>query len=249
MYESIREKTHNLVMKVSGESQASKRGRKISGQLHRNALGLFYQYATSHTENQIYAISERCLSMQIERRVRAWLDENMQTWEKNLADYIRALERVNAMLETASRPYPAKRWDSAVIRGFYAAYSYNRNTGGTVDKFRELIEWYIGQNESRKKWNSRFDVFYEGKQNPFRIDQVNLKWLSRVQKLGGPALEPFKRVKKILAPAGYHESHVIPHADGGEDVVVEPAISNLQRGREPMTEDTFTKLSLKNTIV
>lgn len=236
LYEDVREKTRNLVLKVSGESQASKRGRKLSGQLHRNALGLFYQCVSGHTENQIYAISERCLGNQIERRVRSWLDENILTWQQSVTDYIRALERVNALLETATKSYPAKRWDSAVIRGFYAAYFYNRNTNSTIDKFRDLIEWYVRQNESRKKWNSRFDVFYEDKQNPFRIDQVNLKWLSRVQKLGGPALEPFRRVKKILVPAGYNESHLMPHADGGEITFPEPAMLNLARGREPVSE-------------
>ena len=79
-------------------------------------------------------------------------------------------------------------------------------------------------------------MLYDGYPQLVRIDQINLKWLNRIAKVGGPELIKIKREKKIDAPAGYDESHVIPHADGGTTVFVEPSILNRARGRRIATE-------------
>lgn len=248
LYEFIRAHVMSVAFRISGESATAKPNRKLAGQLHRCSLGLFFQYVTKHRETQLYAKSERNISTQIERRVRSWLEGNRCEWENEANNFIRALERINAQLETATANHNSKRWDTAAIRGFYSAYFYISNIGCSTEKFIQLIDWYVLNNLKRSRWPSRFEVEVNGIPQSFRIDQSNLKWLSKLELLGGPEISELKRKKTIHAPAGYHESHVIPHADGGKIVVVEPAISNLQRGRAPMTEETLTILSPNSPV-
>ena len=235
LYATVRDATFELSRRISGESVTIKQQRKLSGQRHRQSLGLFYQYATKHTEKQIYAKSEKNLQSQIERRTREWLNNNMTSWKATVDSYARSLERVNAMMIEAVRDQTLKKWDVAAVRSFYATYFYCQNIGCPMDRFASLIEWYVGQHDFRCNWASRWDIDYEGEKRRFRMDQTNLKWLENAAKLGAPEISRPKREKKIDAPAGYHESHVIPHADGGIEVFTEPSILNQSRGRREVS--------------
>jgi hypothetical protein len=237
LYSTVREVVRDVSCRMAGKSRSIKDGRKKSGQLNRNSLALFYQYVTGHKEPQIYARSERNLEDQIERRVRAWLDENTEELEAKVEGFIRTLENVNAILEQKTLGLPAKQWDITAVRALYAAYLYCRNAGCHADCFLGIVDWYISQNASRKAWQARFDVDVDGTPNTFRMDQVSLKWLDRVSEFGGPSINPRKRTKQLVARAGYDESHIVPHADGGTDTVSEPAIINRSRGRAPMEVD------------
>lgn len=231
LYGHIRTNVNDLSIQKAGCSRASAQCRKKAGQLHRNSLGLFYQHCTSHTETQLYVKSENSLKVQIERRVRVWLDNNLQDWENKANKFIRNLERVNALLEEKTSRYTPKQWDLTAVRSLYAANIYAHNIGCTTDYFDELVDWFVFQNVNRKKWSARFDVDVEGTKTPFRMDQVSLKWLPHIETLGGPKIVVAKRVKSFVARAGYDESHITPHADGGTETFSEPSITNRARGR------------------
>lgn len=232
LYEMVRDKVDELSTGMAGISRSSEHSRKKAGQLHRNSLGLFYQYATRHRDLQLYAKSERSLNDQIERRVRQWLDNNSSDWKSKVDNFIRTLERVNALLSDKTKSHPAKRWDMTAVRAMYSANLYCRNVGCPSDAFDSLVDWFVSANVPRKTWSARYEIDVNGTPTPVRMDQVSLRWLEKVEAAGGPAVVAPKRVKRIVAPAGYDESHVIPHADGGVETIVEPAITNRARGRQ-----------------
>lgn len=234
LYELVRTKVDELSTSVAGISRSSEHSRKKAGQLHRNSLGLFFQYATRHRDLQLYAKSERSLNDQIERRVRGWLNENQDDWRTKVETFIRTLERVNALLSEKTKAFHAKRWDMTAVRALYSAHLYCRNVQCHSDVFDELVGWFVAANVTRKTWSARYEVDVNGTPTPIRMDQVSLRWLERVQGAGGPAAVAKKRVKNVVAPAGYDESHVTPHADGGTETFVEPAITNRARGRQPL---------------
>ena len=107
LYELVRTKVDDLSTGIAGISRSSEHSRKKAGQLHRNSLGLFFQYATRHRDLQLYAKSERNLNDQIERRVRSWLNEHLDGWRAKVDGFIRTLERVNAVLREDQRPRAA----------------------------------------------------------------------------------------------------------------------------------------------
>jgi hypothetical protein len=232
LYQRIRQTVHDLSISLAGISRSTAHARKKAGQLHRSSLGLFYQYATGHKEMQLYAKSERSINDQIERRVRAWLDQNIDNWESTAENFIRELERINAVLNHATKPHQLKRWDLTSVRAMYAAKIYCRNMKCPSDVFANLVDWYVQQNVSRKSWSARFEVMVADTPTPVRLDQNSLKWLRKVAEVGGPEVCERKRVKNYNAPAGYDESHVVPHADGGTETFVEPAIPNRARQRQ-----------------
>lgn len=234
LYGLIRNDVDWLSTEKAGCSRASKHSRKKAGQLHRNSLGLFYQYCTRHKEQFLYVKSSTTLKAQIERRVREWLEGNLEDSIEREKEFVRSLERVNAILKEKTSAYPAKQWDLTAVRGLYAAYIHCRNIGCTTDVFIDLVDWFVSQNINRKKWSARFDVNVNGIASAFRMDQISLKWLFNVVSLGGPEICVLKRVKNFIAPAGYDVSHVTPHADGGTETVIEPAMINRARGRQPI---------------
>jgi hypothetical protein len=231
LYEMVRAKVDDLSTGMAGISRSTEHSRKKAGQLHRNSLGLFFQYATRHRDLQLYAKSERNLNDQIERRVRSWLNEHLDEWRPSVEGFIRTLERVNAILRDKTKDHELRRWDMTAVRAMYAAHLHCRNAGCTTDVFDALVEWFVSANSSRKAWPARFEVDVEGSPQALRMDQVSIRWIERVAGLGGPPVVAVKRVKKINAPAGYDESHVVPHADGGVETFVEPSITNRARGR------------------
>lgn len=235
LYQFVRSRVDDLSVGMAGISRSSEHGRKKAGQLHRHSLGLFYKYATKHDALPLYAKSERCINDQIERRVRLWLDENANDWRHDGECFIRALENVNAVLRHATRDYEQKRWDMTAVRALYSASLHCKNIGCTSDVFANLVEWYVLANVNRRQWPSRYEIDLDGSPTEFRLDQVSMKWLDRVQSLGGPAIERTKRTKGAVAPAGYDSSHVIPHADGGTETFTEPATINRARGRNPVS--------------
>jgi hypothetical protein len=236
LYELVRSKVDDLSVGMAGVSRSSEHSRKKAGQLHRNSLGLFYQYASRHRDLQLYAKSERSLNDQIERRVRGWLNENADDWRAKADSFIRTLERVNALLSEQTKSHQSKRWDMTAVRALYAAHLYCRNVGCPSEVFSQLVEWFVAANITRKTWSARYEVEVDGAPTPIRMDQVSLRWLERVQSVGGPSVVAKKRIKNIVAPAGYDESHIIPHADGGTETVVEPSVTNRARGRNPISE-------------
>jgi len=234
LYAAIRSKVDDLTLGMAGISRSSQHGRKKSGQLHRHSLGLFYKYATRHRDLKLYAKSERNIDDQIERRVRAWLEKNMDDWQSKCDGFVRSIEHVNALLRDKTKNYELKRWDMTAVRAMYSAHLHLKNAGCPSDVFSNLVEWFVQANVSRKTWSSRYEIDVEGTPTVFRLDQVSLRWLERVEGFGGPAVECVRRVKRIVAPAGYDESHVTPHADGGTETFVEPSITNRARGRNPV---------------
>ena len=234
MYELIRVKLDDLSVGMAGISRSSDHGRKKAGQLHRNSLGLFYQYASRHKEIQLYAKSERSLNDQIERRVRIWLDQNLSDWRSKADAFIQTIERVNAILRTKTDSHPAKRWDLTAVRALYSAHFYSKNNGLSSDFFMSLVEWFVASNTLRKTWAARFEVVVHGQPVVVRMDQMSLRWLERVKDAGGPAFVIPKRERRYIAQAGFEDSHIIPHADGGTETIVEPAITNRARGRRPI---------------
>lgn len=241
LYQKVRNKVDELSIDLAGVSRSSEHGRKRAGQLHRNSLGLFYQYATGHKQLQLYAKSERSLNDQIERRARTWLSENINNWESAVDQFVRELERVNALLREKTKHHQLKRWDLAAVRALYAARVYSKNVGCPSDVFSDLVDWYVGQNTRREAWKARFEVDVDGKPTTIRMDQHSLKWIEAVCKAGGPVIQERKRVKTYIAPAGYDESHITPFADGGNETFVEPAITNRARGRQSVEENERTK--------
>jgi hypothetical protein len=231
LYEMVRVKVDDLSTGMAGISRSTEHSRKKAGQLHRNSLGLFFQYATRHRDLQLYAKSERNLNDQIERRVRSWLNEHLDEWRPSVEGFIRTLERVNAILRDKTKDHELRRWDMTAVRAMYAAHLHCRNAGCTSDVFDALVEWFVSANSSRKAWPARFEVDVKGSPQALRMDQVSIRWIERVAGLGGPSVVAVKRVKKINAPAGYDESHVVPHADGGVETFVEPSVTNRARGR------------------
>jgi hypothetical protein len=234
LYAAIRNTVDSLSVSLAGLSRSSEHGRKKAGQLHRNSLGLFFQYAKGHRDLQLYAKSERSLNDQIERRVRAWLDENMDSWKDRVQAVIRTLERVNALLSEKTKSHPARRWDLTAVRAMYSANIYCKNVGCVSDVFDGLVNWFVACNVQRKTWSARYEVLVEGTPVTVRMDQASLKWLDRVQSAGGPAVVVSKRTRNYVAPAGFDDSHVTPHADGGTETIIEPSISNRARGRRPI---------------
>lgn len=234
LYESVRSAVGELSIDLAGVSRAGESGRKKNGQLHRNALGLFFQHVSRHTELVLYAKSERNLNEQIERRVRRWLDDNQSDWRSKFDGFVRAIERVNATLRDRTSSSDARRWDMTAVRAMYAACAYCRNVGCSSDVFSALVDWFVSCNGNRKTWSARFEVNVSGEPVSVRLDQVSLRWLERLEAVGGPSVACRKREKRIVARAGYDESHVIPHADGGTETVVEPATANRARGRAPI---------------
>ncbi|NDC95032.1 DUF262 domain-containing protein [bacterium] len=231
LYELVRTKVDDLSTGIAGISRSSEHSRKKAGQLHRNSLGLFFQYATRHRDLQLYAKSERNLNDQIERRVRSWLNEHLDGWRAKVDGFIRTLERVNAVLRDKTKDHELRRWDMTAVRAMYAANVYCRNVGCTSDVFDALVAWFVASNANRKAWPARFEVDVSGTPTAMRLDQVSLRWIERVAAAGGPLALPMNRSKRIEAPAGYDESHVVPHADGGTETFVEPSIANRARGR------------------
>lgn len=236
LYEMVRTSVGELSVTMAGISRASDPGRKKKGQLYRNSLGLFFQYVTRHTSPVLYAKSERNLDEQIERRVRQWLDDNCEDWRSEFNSFVRMLERVNATLTEKTIAVESKRWDMTAVRAMYAAATYCRNTRVTADVFDALVDWFIQCNRNRKTWSARFEVEIDGEPRIVRMDQVSLLWLQRVSETGGPEISCRKRAKRFVARAGYDESHIIPHADGGVETVSEPATANRARGRNPMQD-------------
>jgi hypothetical protein len=236
LYQAVRVKVDDLTMGMAGISRSSEHGRKKSGQLHRHSLGLFYKYVTRHKDLQLYAKSERSINDQIERRVRAWLENNMDDWHSKCDGFIRSLENVNAVLRDATKVYEQKRWDMVAVRAMYSAYLHCKSIGCVSDVFADLVQWFVLANVNRKTWSSRYEIDLDGSPTSFRLNQVSLGWLNRVHEFGGPAIECVKRTKRLVAPAGYDESHVVPHADGGTETFTEPAITNRARGRNPVDQ-------------
>lgn len=236
LYETLRTKVRELSVDMAGVSRSTEDARKKAGQLHRNSLGLFYQYATRHKDMRLYAKSERNLDDQVERRVRQWLDDNAQDWRLKVDGFVRSLERINAILREKTKAHDARRWDMTAVRALYAASCHCRNIGCPTDAFNSLVDWFIASNGNRRTWAARFEIEVSGEPVVIRMDQVSLKWLERVPTSGGPEIVAQKRTKRITARAGYDESHVTPHADGGTETVIEPATMNRARGRNPIEE-------------
>ena len=234
LYELVRSKVDELSVDIAGISRSSSPSRKKAGQLHRHSLGLFFQYVTKHQELRLYANNENSISQQIERRVRDWLSENIADWRAKVNDFIRTLERVNAVLRDRTIAYPSRRWDMTAVRAMYAANIHFKNIGYNSDSFSILVDWYVARNALRRSWPSRFEVDVDGEPMPVRFDQLSLKWISRLEGFGCPALGLQKRMSLISARAGYDESHVTPHADGGTETVIEPSTINRARGRQPI---------------
>lgn len=234
LYAMLRAKVSELSVNLAGISRSTEFGRKKNGQLHRNSLGLFFQYVTRHTDTVLYAKSERSLDEQIERRVRQWLDDNSIDWRLKVDGFVRMLERVNATLAEKTTAVESKRWDMTAVRAMYSAATYCRNVGCTADVFDSLVDWFVECSRSRKTWSARFEVDVNGEPTVVRMDQVSLRWLDRVSESGGPDIACRKRTKRFVARAGYDESHVTPHADGGTETVSEPATANRARGRKPL---------------
>jgi hypothetical protein len=236
LYQMVRTKVDDLSVGMAGISRSSEHGRKKAGQLHRHSLGLFYKYATRHKDLQLYAKSERSISDQIERRVRGWLDDNRDEWQSKCDGFIRAIESVNALLSEETKSFDAKRWDMTAVRAMYSAYLHIKSIGCPSDVFVELVRWFVASNVNRKTWSARYEIEVDGTPMLFRIDQVSLKWLFKCEAFGGPKIEQLKRSRRIVAQAGYDESHLVPHADGGTETFSEPAILNRSRGRRPVGE-------------
>lgn len=234
LYELVRTSVGELSVTMAGISRASDPGRKKRGQLYRNSLGLFFQHVTRHTHPVLYAKSERNLDDQIERRVRQWLDKNLNDWRPKADGFVRMLERVNATLTAKTSAIGMKRWDMTAVRAMYAASTYCRNVGCATDVFDSLVDWFVECSRNRKTWSARFEVDVQGEPTAVRMDQVSLCWLERVYETGGPDISFRKRTKRFIARAGYDESHIVPHADGGTETFSEPATSNRARGRKPI---------------
>jgi hypothetical protein len=236
LYKLVRTTVDDLSVGMAGISKSSEHGRKKAGQLNRHSLGLFYKYATRHKDIQLYAKSERNIGDQIERRVRRWLDDNRDDWQSKCDGFIRAIESVNALLSQETKSFDAKRWDMTAVRAMYSAYLHTKSLGCPSDVFVDLVRWFVASNVSRKTWSARYEIDIDGSPASFRLDQVSLQWLLRCESFGGPKVEHHKRAKRIVAPAGYDESHVVPHADGGTETFTEPAILNRSRGRRSIEE-------------
>lgn len=234
LYEMLRTKISELSINLAGISRSTEFGRKKNGQLHRNSLGLFFQYVTKHTDTVLYARSEHSLDDQIERRVRQWLDNDATDWRREVDKFVRTIERVNATLADKTGRVENKRWDMTAVRAMYSAATYCHNVGCTTDVFDALVDWFVDCSRNRKTWSARFEVDVNGEPTVVRMDQVSLRWLDGVSVTGGPEISCQKRTKRFIARAGYDESHVIPHADGGTETVSEPATANRARGRAPI---------------
>lgn len=234
LYELVRSKVHGISVDMAGTSRSVEPSRKKAGQLHRHSLGLFYQYATKHKEHQLYANNETSLNEQIERRVVTWLRENRCEWRAKFDNFVQKLESINAVLHEKTRAHALRRWDMTAVRALYAANIHLKNIGCNTDSFSDLVDWFISRNVSRKNWPSRFEVDVLGEPIQVRLNQLSLKWMGRLEGQGCPALGPQKRTQLLLARAGYDESHIIPHADGGTETVSEPSSTNRARGRQPI---------------
>lgn len=234
LYEKVRRTVHELSVDLAGVSRSTEPARKKAGQLHRHSLGLFYQFATGHKKQTLYAQSERSIDDQIESLVRAWLDKNQDGWSREIDRFICEIERINAVLREKTSPHPAKKWDLVAVRGLYAAKIYCSNLGCPSDTFSELVDWYVSKSVRRKTWAGRFDVEHDGTFTAVRINQRSISWLNKINEVGGPAIVERKRVQNLQARAGYHNSHIISHADGGNETIIEPGIPNMSRGRKPM---------------
>jgi hypothetical protein len=249
LYEYIRNSVETLSLVATGKSCTQTNNRKRQGQLHRNALALFFQFASGHEELSLYSKSEKKPDVQIERRTRAWLEKNLSQAKKQQELFVKNIEAVNAVLSycaNRSAPNTHKQFEDNAVRAFYALRTYMRNIGAPASKFEDFVQWYCNHCKKLKNWPSRFVVSEAG--DEIRFDNTNLLWVEKCVQYGAPSVSKIERTKRLVTRAGYEESHLVPHSVAGDEfpVIGEPSLVNRSRGARAVSVTEIRKAIQEN---
>lgn len=270
VYDRVRLIVNNLTAGLAGQDvikaddmkhSVGSGGRKRNGQLHRGALALFHMWAAKKpvVEN-ILTHDTYTKSVQPEFLVaelikeKGWdlatADREIQKFYDYLADVVALIERL-IIQRDASFAHTHKRWEVQTVRAIFNAAVFVRLRDDIpAESLAQFINWYLDHGDGLEEWKSRFYVdsaILPGVKEEIRMSQHDLYWLREAAVEFGFDIVR-KRAKKtktrgVVGKKGCHRSHIVAAVNGGEETVVEDALTNLSRGGNNMTNDELVNLT------
>jgi hypothetical protein len=239
-------------------------GRKRNGQLNRGALALFYMWiAENPVISNILTHDTATKSRQPEVLVAEFIRENnwsIADCDREVSRFYGYLENVVALVERlviardASFSSTHKRWEIQAVRAIFNAAIYvSLRDDVPAEAITSFIDWYLERADGYPEWASRF-IFTSSnsvkEKEECRMSQHNLYWIREpAAQYGIHVPRKTKKVKSanVRGKKGCHASHIIPACEGGEETIVEDAITNLSRGARQMTFDEIAALTKQSS--
>jgi len=271
VYDQVRAIVVELTARLSGAdvlktnnmtSSLGTGGRKRNGQLHRGALALFHMWAAKKPSvDKILTHDTQSKTLQPEFLVselikeKNWdiaaADREIKRFYDYLASVVALVDRLIAARD-ASFSHTHKAWEIQTVRAiFNAAVFVHLRDDIPALALADFIAWYLDHADGLEEWKSRFYVDSTevvGAKQEVRMSQHDLYWLRHPASVFGFDIDRKKSKRKpkvvgVRGKKGCHRSHVVPAVDGGEETVVEDALTNLSRGARDMTTDELTRLT------
>lgn len=264
LYPAVRQAVAEISSRISGipvskskvVDMTNTKNRKRAGQLARGALGLFYMWLTGKTagkkETQIFNAAIRPNITPIEVKtflaIKDMTRKELEQKVRNFCDYLEKLSAtVQEIVYKRGMVQTKKKWDEQAVRAIFAAGIHVKNRKDLhLEDFEAAVTWYLDKCENKSKWCSRFySADSAGIEKLVRMSQLNLSWLQTAADHGGPNLIAKRRpeVAGVEPKAGFHKSHKSPIGTGDGSTVPENALSNMSRGRQPMTIEELQSLT------